>query len=358
MAGIFDKIRSAFLGQQQFVSPAPSTVTAQPGSQEFFQAQQRSFVDPGQVKRDKTTAVTGSGGVPSLPTQQVGEAPFEQAPSQPSIDYNSIFAPAFEALSKQEGALQSGYQADLVGAETGATSRKAELAGEQERRLGEYGQQRTTETGRTEGVINEAKRMAAELLQGNQARFGGSTGTGRFASEILGSQATRNISQNRAALQETLGQIGQAETNLKDEVLRINTEIDQNLQAEKAQLKAQLDQNLASIAGEKGRLESEKGKMRVDTINQYQQTLAGIDARNTQFRQTLYQQAQAAQTEIEKLKSRATQGISPAELQNFEAISVPLGDTGESVYYTPDAPRGYSSRVAGEKDEDGLEGLL
>lgn len=267
----------------------------------------------------------GSGGYTSgttaTTTDNGGTVPLEQAPDQPSIDYDAIFAPAFQALSQQEGAVKQQTEADIQSVEQGASERKAGIKSEEQQRLGEYNQQTSEAKQGTKSAIEEARRQAAEILQGIQARYGGTTGTGRFQSEILGGQATRNISTNRAALQNTLGKINQAANNLKTKVIELINNEDSRLESQKAQLRAGLQSALADIGKERGRLESEKAQMRVDAIMQYQQVLQGINQRNTQVKQQLAMQAQQAQSELEKLQARAHDNykvnLTPSNLSSF-----------------------------------------
>ena len=260
--------------------------------------------------------------------EQYRNAVQEQAPAQQNIDYNAIFAPAFDAINQQEQAMRGGYAADEASVEQGTAERKQGLMTEQENRLQDFGNQRTEATQQTESVVEAARRQAAEILQGIQARYGGTTGTGRFQSEILGSQATKNIATQQAALQNTMGKIGQAENNLKTEVTNLINQEDQRLETAKMQLRSQLQQSLADIGKEKGRLESEKAQMRINNLNQYQQLLAQVNARNAQFKQQLFMQAQEAQTQLDQLRQRAQTSykvpttFDPASLQKFN-----VGDT-------------------------------
>ena len=268
----------------------------------------------------------------SLPQQTYDQgAPYEQAPEQNEPDWNSIFSPAFEALNAQEGALNQNYGADVAQAEAGVQSNKNSLQTSKEAKLADYQQQRETETGRTEGMVGEARRQAAELLQGIQARYGGTTHLGEAASSILGAQATKNIAGNRQALQVALSGIAKSESNLKNEVDRLVQEEDQRLEATKMKLRAELSNSLAAIASERGRLESEKAAKRIEYMREYQNVIAGINQRNTEFKQGLFLRAQEAQQKIEGLRQKATDryqaSLTPAELSQINGIlSDPYAD--------------------------------
>jgi len=173
----------------------------------------------------------------------------------------------------------------------------------------------------TESVIEQARRQAAELMQGIQARYGGTTGTGRFTSEILGSQATRNIAQNQAALQNAMSKIGLAENELKTKVTSLINQEDQNLQQAKIQLRANLDKSLADISQQRSMLETEKANKRYEILNDYQNRLDEVERYNLDHKRQLEAQYQQAQQEINSLKSQAQQsyqvGLTAPQLSQF-----------------------------------------
>ena len=316
------------------------------------------------TKKTPTTTNTGGGGGSSGPDlsnpvkrteyahslgydswDQYINANQQQPPQQPSFEdlYGDAFRQAFEAVNQMQGAIQSGYQAELSGAELGTQQRKAELQAEQASRLANFGQQRSEAQGQvsmanqkaeaqTESVIEQARRQAAELMQGIQARYGGTTGTGRFTSEILGSQATRNIAQNQAALrqykaqmdselQNTMSKIGLAENELKTKVTSLINQEDQNLQQAKIQLRANLDKSLAEISQQRSMLETEKANKRYEILNDYQNRLDEVERYNLDHKRQLEGQYQQQQNEINMLKQQAQQSyaVKTNELKTLTA---------------------------------------
>jgi len=316
------------------------------------------------TKKTPTTTNTGGGGGSSGPDlsnpvkrteyahslgydswDQYINANQQQAPQQPSFEdlYGDAFRQAFEAVNQMQGAIQSGYQAELSGAELGTQQRKAELQAEQAMRLADFARQRAEAQGQvgmanqkaeaqTESVIEQARRQAAELMQGIQARYGGTTGTGRFTSEILGSQATRNIAQNQAALrqykaqmdselQNTMSKIGLAENELKTKVTSLINQEDQNLQQAKIQLRANLDKSLADISQQRSMLETEKANKRYEILNDYQNRLDEVERYNLDHKRQLEAQYQQHQIEINMLKQQAQQSyaVKTNELKTLTA---------------------------------------
>jgi len=316
------------------------------------------------TKKTPTTTNTGGGGGSSGPDlsnpvkrteyahslgydswEQYINANQQQVPQQPSFEdlYGDAFRQAFEAVNQMQGAIQSGYQAELSGAELGTQQRKAELQAEQAMRLADFARQRAEAQGQvgmanqkaeaqTESVIEQARRQAAELMQGIQARYGGTTGTGRFTSEILGSQATRNIAQNQAALrqykaqmdselQNTMSKIGLAENELKTKVTSLINQEDQNLQQAKIQLRANLDKSLAEISQQRSMLETEKANKRYEILNDYQNRLDQVERYNLDHKRQLEAQYQQQQNEINMLKQQAQQSyaVKTNELKTLTA---------------------------------------
>ena len=169
-------------------------------------------------------------------------------------------------------------------------------------------------------------------MQGIQARYGGTTGTGRFTSEILGSQATRNIAQNQAALrlykaqmdselQNAMSKIGLAENELKTKVTSLINQEDQNLQQAKIQLRANLDKSLAEISQQRSMLETEKANKRYEILSDYQNRLDQVERYNLDHKRQLEAQYQQQQNEIEKLKIQAQQSyaVKTSELKTLTA---------------------------------------
>lgn len=316
------------------------------------------------TKKTPTTTNTGGGGGSSGPDlsnpvkrteyahslgydswDQYINANQQQVPQQPSFEdlYGDAFRQAFEAVNQMQGAIQSGYQAELSGAELGTQQRKAELQAEQAMRLADFARQRAEAQGQvgmanqkaeaqTESVIEQARRQAAELMQGIQARYGGTTGTGRFTSEILGSQATRNIAQNQAALrqykaqmdselQNAMSKIGLAENELKTKVTSLINQEDQNLQQAKIQLRANLDKSLAEISQQRSMLETEKANKRYEILNDYQNRLDQVERYNLDHKRQLEAQYQQQQNEINMLKQQAQQSyaVKTNELKTLTA---------------------------------------
>lgn len=239
---------------------------------------------------------------------------------------NESFAPALQALTQFQTELQGLLPGQIAAEEQRGAGLKQEALGEQQARLGEYAGQRTQAVQDTESAVAEARRQAAELQQGNQARFGGSSGTGAFVGELLGREALKNISQNRIGLQNTLAQIGQAETNLKNKVQSIVSNIDQTTRDAVTQLQSNLMERIADINMSKAGLEAQKTQSKIDLVNQFRNDRKAIEARNAQLKQQLFLQYEQAQGTFDKFKNEEQDSFSTT-IQKLEAAGlIPSAD--------------------------------
>lgn len=278
-------------------------------------------------------------------------APLEQSPQGPDVSaVNAAYDQALGALSQAEGAQQDIYNTAIGQAEASGKARRGEAEAEQTRRLGEYGQQRTRETDRTNSAIAEARRQAAQIIQGLQARFGGTTGTGGFSGELVGSSALQNIGANRVSLQQTLGQISQAENNVKDTTAKLLDQIEQDTLYAKERAGSELKQILADIAGKKGALAVDRANANMQALQNYQSLLSDINARNTQFKQALYQRAQAAQDQVNNFKQSALSNFQ-ATFQDFTPPTFNVGNKTVSAFPSGSGLRGVTY-VSGDTEDE------
>lgn len=302
-----------------------------------------------------TGGVGGGAAAPAVPSYQ--DFPYEQAPQQPSINYDAIFSPVLNALGQYESTLQPQYETALGEIEAGKSQRVGQLKGEESKRLGELEQQRGRESQRTESAVSEARRQASELSQGIQARYGATTGTGAFANQILGSQAMRNIAQNRAAFQEVSGQINSAAEELKNQTANLVQQEESQAELAKERARNEFQSAMASINQEKGRLESDKARMRVEGLMNYQNLVSEINARNAQMKQQLYLQAQEAEQRLANYASQAQQqyaaALSPAQYTDLIAQGAEPGSFQQQ--YVPEQLRGVTfGQGEGSSEEDQL----
>ena len=276
---------------------------------------------------------TGGGG---SPTPTYSQLPQEQVPSGPAgmDDLDAAINQGMQALSQYEGTLAPTSEVMINEAQSTFEQGKRGAETEGNRRLGEYSGQRTEEQGRTEGTISQARRLGSQMMQGIQSLYGGSTGTGQFASEILGSQVSQNIATNQAALQGTLSKISQAEGGVKDWMTNQIQTLNENLTTEKERARTWLNQALAEVASKKAELASSKAEMRMQALQSYQGLVADINARNTAAKQDAYTRAQEAAAKLETFGKSAMEKYQAA-LQGFQPKMWNVGDQQVGAFPTP-----------------------
>ena len=322
----------------------------------------------GQVLGAQAPVSGGGGGGQPAPQQQDGQPPMEQAPEEPQFDFDSLIAPALQALGQAEEASRAETEANIAGIESSLESSRTGQQTELTRREGLYEQQRTREEGRVgeavsetqaegTGAIEEARRGASQLLQGIQSRFGGTTGTGRFTSEILGAQTTRNIANVRqqaiktigtlrARLQETVNQIDMEVQNTRDIAQQNIADYERQSETLKQQARAGLQSALAQIGQQRGELQSRKAEFVFQAIQSHRDVVNQVNARNTAFQQTLYQQQQAAEQKLMLAKQSAVKNMetdisrNALTLQRITASDfAPTPESAETLLTTGQLPK-------------------
>lgn len=247
-------------------------------------------------------------------------------PNQPNIDFDAMIAPALAALDEAAGAAQTGYQADLSDIEaqrSGGIGRQQQfLTGEE----GKAGVQKEYQTTTGEQNVNEQRSALAEVLQGLQSRFGGTTGTGKFAGEIAGRGAMKNIGSIRQGVTQAISTIDQKLGDVRETVRFAIEDIENSTNALKVRAKANLEQNLSNIRGQKGELQGKKAELAYQAMQKYQDTVNDINIRNTQLKNDYGKAAQAAEQKLILSKQQASDYL--INLEDVPNIQTPLGKAG------------------------------
>ena len=243
----------------------------------------------------------------------------------PEQDFQSLIAGPLEALSQQEAALQGALPTDIGFAEQQAGSQKAGITGQQKLGQQSFGNQRTAAQGERQSAIAEARRQASEIQQGIQSRYGSTTGTGAFTSELLGRQAMKTIADYNQSYQGTLSKIGEAENSLNLTVTNKITDIDQTLTLNKQRLQDQLKKDLADISYKRGELESRKAEARMQALQNYASIINQQAQQANQFKQQLALQAQKSKDALAEIKARSEASFQLAiQRQSLSNPEVPV----------------------------------
>lgn len=243
----------------------------------------------------KTTYTSSGGGRTTSGTNNLINAGLQEIPAAP--DTSQIdFSPAFQALDQLEGALKEGAaggEQSLMASQNTAIGRETlnqkQAQTEAEKSQAQAGQ--SLEAGQA-----ETRRQAAELQQGIQSRFGGTTATGAGISEILGGQAMKNLASLRTTYQGTINSINGLLQKARDESAQRISEIQTSTQANLTELKNSLAMALAQVAGKRGEFSIQAADKKMGLLQEYQNQVQQIKAANQNWIQQVLLKQQAAES--------------------------------------------------------------
>ena len=181
----------------------------------------------------------------------------------------------------------------------------------------------------TQNAQQQARQMAAEIQQGIQARYGGTTGTGAFASELGGRQASQSISQLQQGLQQVHMQIADKLQQVQAVGQTALQNISDQVKASIDNAQQTLDSNLAQIRSQEGTLQSQKAQMAATAMQHYQDTVNQINQFNAQQQNTVLLQQQQAESQLNIAQTylQAYGGFQPTT-PSGGTLSTPVGSTG------------------------------
>lgn len=278
-----------------------------------------------------TSSGSGGGGNPPLTPQ----------PAQPQIDFDALIRPAIEGLDAAIAPLQQGYQ-DTVNS---VNANKQTAIDTTNQSIGQQtntvNQAKSTQKQYEQSASDAARRQYAEIQQGLQSRYGGTTGTGAFTSELAGGQSLRSLSDikiNAANAQKGLDE----KLQQVQEIGRISLrDIENQAMDQTSKAKNQLDMQLADIRNQKGQLMAHKAELAANAIQAYQQTVNQVNQANAQFKQQLYMQQQAAQQSLQSAMQKASRiasAATPEDLTSYVQSLQPLVNQGYSPTVTQKIP--------------------
>ena len=190
--------------------------------------------------------------------------------------------PALDDLARVESDLRGSLDQQIALTEQAQQGGLQAEAGQQELITTEQGQATEGVQQEAQGNISETQRQGSQIMQGIQSRFGGTTGTGKFASEILGAQISKNLASFRTASTNAVQAI---DTMARKEQLQSLNRINQiNLQAEtdKTSLRNSLKSALAELQRSRTGLRSDKQKVMMNAFADYKDQVVQVNARNAQ----------------------------------------------------------------------------
>lgn len=297
--------------------------------------------------------------------QSYSDAPMESGPSNDGYDFDAIINPVLEGLSQTESDAQSLYGQQEGDITAGKQTSLDRLSQTQKAQKGILDAGATRQTQEGESAADEARRQFAEVQQGLQGRYGGTTGTGAFAAEMAGRDTLGRIANIRQTVSAALAEIDDKKVQI-EELGRIAAEdIDNDARNSVTQAREQLNSVLASIRGQRGELASRKAEMAMNAMQEFRALKAQVDARNTAFKQQLYMNQQAAAEKLANAQQRA-QGIAESfklydardAAGNSQTIRYGNQGTVQDIYgqpteFSPTTLSGIGNSVSDEKEQGG-----
>mgnify|MGYP001570233765 CR=1 FL=1 len=308
---------------QAATPPPPINYGSDPYSSGLRSSQLQSRLPTPQVLGQQTSGGAPGGGVPGggtpggssqgaqINTPQVDQGLNIPPPPQPDLQQiDPLFQPALEALTGALGSAQTGYEAQLadINAQKGAQTTQI-TSGAQEQQNQLITQRASQETG-TENAIAQARRGASEIQQGLQARYGGTTGTGAFAGELLGRTAQQTIGQYNQNLINNLQAIDTSSAQVQKLADSALQDLESRVGASTQMAKSALEDRLTQIRLSQGELQGQKAKLTYSAIQNYQQAVMAINQMNVQFKQQLALEQQKVQDYLSLYRSQL-QGSQP-----------------------------------------------
>lgn len=295
------------------------------------------------------SATTGSvvkQSAPAVQTAPINQPPQQSVPSFKEPDYSG-YNNAIEGYNNFISTLQSQLPGSLESIDkfaSGQLAQNDQAIGAQTKTIGAAKEQQGIEEN---NASNEAKRIYSEIQQGLQARYGGTTGTGQFASEISGAQTSRNLSDIR-----TKG--AQLMKDLDDKLLQVQEigkltaqDIQTKSEDDKRRAKDNLSTQIADIRSKIGETQMRKSELYQSAYENYQNRVTQIEAANTSFMQQLYSTQEAAKLQLQSALTKAKTIGSSAKPTSLKYITQTNRYTGQQTTYAVDPYTGQTVTTVG-----------
>jgi hypothetical protein len=242
---------------------------------------------------------------------------YDQAqPQQPSLDFDAMIAPALQALDEAVNPAQEQYQGTLGQIEAGRVRGQTQTQSALDQAIAAANLQKTQNAQNTEGAVNEQRRGLSEVSKGLQARYGGTTGTGAFATELAGAKTLGNIAQIRQNFTNAATGIENKLQEVRQTATLALQDFEDQANNQKLAAKNQLDQTLNQIRLAKGELQGRKAEMASQAVQFYQQQLAQVNAANAQFKQNFALQLASAEQKLNSAKTSIAEKAAALKIFN------------------------------------------
>jgi hypothetical protein len=252
---------------------------------------------------DNYYASTHSGGAGGAPDMGAVNAAYDQA--------MQAFNAAIPMYQQMFGTAQTGIQ----NWQSAQESNQNLSAQQQNQTLNESNAQQDTSA---QNAMQQARQMQAEIQQGLQSRYGGTTGTGQFAGELSGRQSMQDIGKIQQGLQQAHLEIGNRLQQVQAVTQAALKQIGESAQQQMKQAQDTLAQEINSVQQNQSMLQVDKAKNAMSAMQNYQASINQIN----EFNATQQQQLQMQQSDLtNKLQ------VAQTYLQSYTGNNMPANQT-------------------------------
>lgn len=250
----------------------------------------------------------GGGQVLGAATQQPQQqgAPQIPTPDQPNIDFDALIAPAIQNLNDAIGQAGTDYNTNVGSINANSANQATSLNNSIADQQNTLGQSRTSQQNLSQNAADQARQQYSEIQQGLQSRYGGTTGTGAFATELAGRQTLQNVGAINQNLTQAMKSIDDKVVQVKAVGQQALQDLNQKTQDQLSQAKSQLDNLVLNLRGQQGMLQAQKAQMTAQAIQNYQNSVNSVQQANAQFAQQIYAQQLAAEQNLTAAKAQAS----------------------------------------------------
>lgn len=214
------------------------------------------------------------------------------------------FNTAQDTLTKNFGLTQ-----DQINSDYGANT--AQLGSDRTQAMGTLDTQERAGQTRKEDALAQARRLYQQLISGTQARFGGTSSAGKYASEIQGAEQQRQMGQVDRQSNEFVQQINTARNNVESQYQTGLLKLKQTMQQSLTSAQSEFNSKIADIASSRAQTEQAKASMRLQALQDLRNKTFAVQQQNTQFEQQLAAMREQSNLQIQNYASQTQQA------QNF-----------------------------------------
>lgn len=216
--------------------------------------------------------------------------------------FNSIM----DILGQNERYLGEARTAAERQAQADLEANQAMLGTQRSQSLRTLGEQREQGITKREDALAQARRLYQQLQTGAQQRFGGLSGAGMAASEILGEELMRQQGQTGQQFAQFEREIANAETKVNEDYDAGLLALNQSFQQAKAKVQQDFTNAIMQINNMRAATEQERGAARLNALQNVRNQINALNLQQLNFEQQLEAMREQQILNIEQYKQTNT----------------------------------------------------